>query len=372
VTLGSIRTRAALAAAAVALVTSAASLPVAILYFERRLEGLTPEVRRQVDPVFTANVPDDFDGIAELAVLVLATTVLGVVVGLAVTRRSTRVIGAVSAAAQRFGGGDLTARSGVPPSSSATEVARLARAFDDMAATVARLETERVASGAAIAHELRNPVAVLRGRLQAVHDGLFVADHDEIDRLLAQTRVLDRAIEDLRTLSLAHAGHLDLRWDEVDLAPMLRRVAADDARLQIDLAVPERLIVWADVERLQQAITNLLHNAARHGAGHVTITARDEPSIVAVDVVDDGPGIDPCEADRVSDPFVTIPTAAVGRGGSGLGLMIVQRIAHAHGGELTLVNEPKRGLRATLSLPHVPPRAELGGESSRLRRVLRR
>jgi two-component system, OmpR family, sensor histidine kinase BaeS len=352
---GSIRTRAALSAAIVALVTSAASLPVAILYFERRLDDLPPAVQAQVDPVFTANVPDDFDGLAELGVLVLATTALGVAVGVAVTRRSTRVIGAVSAAARRFGDGDLAARSGVPALSSATEVAQLARAFDDMAATVARLETERVASGAAIAHELRNPVAVLRARLQAVHDGLFVADGNEIDRLLAQTRVLDRAIDDLRTLSLANAGHLDLRSGEIDLAAMLRGIAADDPALLLELDVPERLVVWGDAERLQQAITNLVQNAARHGAGRVTIsTQRGAARVITVDVIDDGPGIDPADAERVSDPFVTIPTASAGRGGSGLGLMIVHRIAHAHGGDLTLVNEPGRGLRASLTLPDRP------------------
>jgi signal transduction histidine kinase len=338
----SLRGRVIVSAAAVAIAASVVSFPLTIVYFERRLDGLDPKTRREVDRVFEQNVPPDFDGIGELAIGVLITTTLGTLVGALVTRRATRLLKSVGEAASTIAAGDLSARTRIPAvGRRRDDVSRLAADFDAMADGLERLERESAESSARIAHELRNPIAVLRARLTAVQDGVLPATNDEILRLLRQTDALNRAVEDLRAVSLFRTGRLSLRTVPTDLSALLTEVAAVHG---VPFIGPSGVTVSVDPNRLTQAVNNLLRNAQTHASGasaQVTLYADDTQ--VRIEVQDDG--VAAPDADVLVEGHIPTP------GWFGLGLSVVSAIAVAHSGAFEIVSATDAGFRASLRLP---------------------
>src|SRR5690606_3389575 len=170
--------------------------------------------------------------------------------------------------------------------------------FNAMADSLQALEASRRAMVADIAHELRTPLTVMRGRLEAMEDGVVDLSIEEVRDLHAQVLVLSRLVDDLRTLSLADAGRLSLRVEEVDLSDLARlaaasyRVQADAKRVRLDVAAPGTAPVLADRERLMQVIGNLLDNAIRHTPeeGRVLLAIATPPGQVTLEVRDTGPG----------------------------------------------------------------------------------
>jgi two-component system, OmpR family, sensor histidine kinase BaeS len=342
---GTLRVRVALVAATVAVTTAVVSFPLTIVYFERRLDGLDPDVQREVDTVFTSNVPADFDGLSELATALMLAVALGVLAGILVARRPARTIAAVATAAQRIASGDLDARAGTGARRFDDDISDLANNFDAMADTLERLEAERTATSASIAHELRNPLAIIQARLTALRDGVLPTSDAEYSRLLGHTDTLERVIEDLRTLSLWHAGQLRLSTAPVNLAQLVIELGVS---LDVPTAVPaEPVVLDIDEHRLRQAIVNLVINARRHAAAAaVTILLTVDGADTYLDVLDDGPGIDPNLIAAATNRFTTFGVTS----GSGLGLTIVRAVATAHDGTLELTNLHPNGLRARLTL----------------------
>lgn len=323
--LRSIRTKTVLVAIGVAIVTSVVAFITALVYYERRLEGLPPDVREQVDRQVVVNTPDDFDGIAELLVATLVAAVLGASLGVALTRRHARVVSAVSSAARELRAGDLGARAATTRHRWPDEADRLADDFNHMAEQLDALERERRTTSATLAHELRTPVSVLRARLQAHLDGVIGSSDTETQLLLDQTLLLERLIEDLRTLSLHTAGRLELHRRPTDLAVLAQDVAASmqllDAR-PIRVEATPGTPVDVDPERVRQALANLVVNAQRHTSADATIIVRvlGGGSSVTIEVEDSSAAVD------------------VGDGrtrGSGLGLGVVTAVADAHAGSFT-------------------------------------
>ena len=147
--------------------------------------------------------------------------------------RLAKPLSEVSSAARQVAGGDLSARAKLPfgqrlwPWNRQNgEATRLLDDFNAMAASLERLEHERQATTAAIAHELRTPLAVLQARLAALGDGVFALDMGEIGLLAQQTDLLARLVEDLRNLSLADAGELELTFAPCDLAALTEDAVA--------------------------------------------------------------------------------------------------------------------------------------------------
>ncbi len=356
----SIRVRLAVAMAAVAVVTAALSLPLALVYFERRLPPQTAElVERQVRG-------GDFDGAFELAVLAGVATGIGVGIGLLIAGRLARPLTALSAAARRVARGDLTARPQVPPRllRRADETGGLLRDFTAMAESLDRLETERREGAAAVAHELRTPLTILQSRLEAARDGLLRVDGGELGTLLQQTRVLSRLVEDLKTLSLAEAGRLHLAPRQVDLGHLARRVAtgfrtAAAARgVRLDLAVPPGAVrARADPDRVAQVLANLLDNALRHtpAGGRVRVGVERADGVVLT-VADSGPGFPDDVLDRVFERFSRADTArSRASGGSGLGLAVVKALVDLHGGRVEARNADTGGALVAVTLPADAP-----------------
>lgn len=333
----SIRTKSVLVAVMIAVITSVASLPAAILYFERRLDGLEPETRSAVDQAIELNAAPDFDGLGELLIAMAATAAVGVAAGVLLTRRHIRTIRRVSDAAVLLRTGDLTARTSLEPRRWHDEADDLATAFDGMAADIERLELARVTTSASIAHELRTPIAVLRARLQAQIDGLVDGSRDELVLLLGQTVLLDRLVEDLRVLGLHTAGRLELRRAPTDLADLVERTARSmstaDRPILTDLT---SVVVDVDPDRMQQILINLITNARRHGPQNATITIslHCDAEAVSIRVIEASP-------DR------HLPSNSPG---TGLGLSIVETLVSAHGGTFQLEPNHTNGTTATIQL----------------------
>lgn len=289
----------------------------------------------------------------------LVATLLGVLVALVFARRIARPIEAISAAASSLAQGNLTVR--IPALRGEDEVARLARNFNHMAEALERLEAERRAMIADIAHELRTPLTVMQGRLEAIQDGVMPLEMGEIDRLHQQARLLSRLVEDLRTLSLADAGRLNLALQLVNLVELTSRMAAtfravlEAKQIGLELRLPERPIrVRADPDRLAQVIGNLLSNALEHTppGGKMALEVSSEATYAYLRVLDSGPGIPEAALKKVFDRFYRAEASrSRATGGSGLGLSIVKVLVELHGGTVAAYNQPQGGALFEVRLP---------------------
>jgi signal transduction histidine kinase len=239
------------------------------------------------------------------------------------------------------------------------EIAELGQAFNQMAQSLVQQETLRRNLMAEIAHELRTPLSVIRGDLEALLDGVYQPTPEALASLQEETLLLTRLVEDLRDLAQAGAGQLRLASQSTDLADLLRGVVASfrflaesqGQMLTLDLP-PELPSVVADPQRVRQVVANLVSNALRHAAtegGQVHVSAVQQTGEVQVSVTDNGPGIAAEDLPHVFDRFWQ---GGAGRGeGSGLGLTIARELVHAHGGRIWVESEPGAGSAFHFTLP---------------------
>ena len=285
-----------------------------------------------------------------LLLLVLAMAARGVVRGV---RGSAGAAADLIEAAGRVEEGNYGAR---VDERGPGEVRALARAFNAMSARLEANEEERRRLLADVSHELRTPLSVIRGNLEGMLDGLYPADAAHLDVILEETRVLERLVEDLRTLSLAESGALRLHREPTDLAALLREVAAahqaqaDAAGVTLDVRVDGELpSIDLDPARTRQVVGNLVANALRYtpAGGEVMLSAERDGERVVVEVADTGPGIGSEAIGRIFDRFYRSADSP----GSGLGLPIARSLVIAHGGEISASSEPGQGTTMRFTLP---------------------
>ena len=283
---------------------------------------------------------------------------LGVILGLIIARHLSNPLNRLARAARELSRGDLSQR---VPVSGSDEVVEVMSAFNEMAEALQRSETLRQNMIADIAHELRTPLSVIQGNLQAMLDGVYPLTREEIAHVYDETVLLNRLVNDLRALTLAEAGQLHLnliptRPEELlsGVAEMFREVAREkDIRLETDIA-PHLPDVLADPDRLRQVFANLLNNALRHtpAGGRVTLSAEPAGDAVRFSVSDNGPGLTPEEQAQVFERFWRADASrSRGGGGSGLGLTIARYLVEAHGGEIGVESEPGQGARFWFTIP---------------------
>lgn len=307
-----------------------------------------------------------FPGFASGAgALVLVVGVAVLVGGIRLARRIGPTLGDLVDAAGRVEAGDYAvrvpeARRGPP------ELRHLGRAFNTMTARLEADAAQRRRLLADVSHELRTPLAVVQGNLEAVIDGVYPADEAHLTPILEETRVIERLIEDLRTLSLAEAGTLGLHPEPTDIGVLVAdaieafRVRADAAGVELTVDVATDLpLVELDPIRIREVISNLVDNALRFVAsgGAIRVSAGQlgpgrgagEPLAARLEIAvrDDGPGIPPELLPTVFDRFAK----GAGSRGSGLGLAIAKAIVEAHGGSIAAAAPPAGGTTITFILP---------------------
>jgi signal transduction histidine kinase len=230
----------------------------------------------------------------------------------------------------------------LPVPRSHDEIARLATTLNEM---LARLESafeheRRFLADAS--HELRTPLALLRAELDLALRRPRSAEELELALRSAaeETERLSRLAEDLLFIARADQGRLPIRREHIAVGDIFETVASRFAARGHELgrpvhAEPTELVVDADAERLDQALSGLVDNALRHGAGDVALAARERNGVVELHVTDEGAGFPPEFRERAFDRFSRADEAR-SRGGSGLGLSIVAVIAGAHGGSVAI------------------------------------
>lgn len=289
---------------------------------------------------------------ALVAILVIAGTTL-------ISRRVLRPIGTLTAASRRLGEGDLTGR---VPVVGNDELAELARSFNRMADSLQRGEEIQRRMVADVAHELRTPLANLRGYLEALKDGVMAPDSELFASLHEEAVLQQRIVDDLQDLALAEAGSLAYHRTPVDLVELVEtcRTAhhavaeAAGVRLSVEATVP--VWVYADPDRLRQVLGNLVTNALRAtpSGGAVRLSAAGGGAAF-IRVSDTGTGIAPAALPYVFDRFWRADSARNRRtGGSGLGLAIARQIVTDHGGGIAVSSVPGEGTVFTITLPITP------------------
>ena len=291
-------------------------------------------------------------GVAPTILIGLLALLILAMIGRAI-RRAAAPVGDLIEASGKVEAGDFSTR---VPETGPREVRTLTRAFNAMSARLEETEQQRRSALADVSHELRTPLTVIQGNLEALLDGVYPADAEHLQPILEETRVLERLIDDLRTLTLVEAGSLVLHREPTDLGALLNEVVAafrsqaEQAGIDLTVKVADDIpTLDIDPARIREVVTNLVTNALRHTPKHgkVDLSARLADDQVEVTVHDTGSGIPPEQLDRIFDRFYRSPDSP----GSGLGLPIAKSLVEAHGGSVTATSEPGDGTRVRFTLP---------------------
>jgi signal transduction histidine kinase len=224
------------------------------------------------------------------------------------------------------------------------EMRSVARSFNQMAAELEQAETRRSNMLADVTHELRHPIHLLQGNLQAILDGVYPLSMQEVARLLEQTRHLIDIANDLHLLAEAEALQLPLNLQDTDLCALIQHVVEIFAPLAASREIALRSELPADpvkhpvdAARLQQVIQNLLSNALHHTppGGEICVSLGQGREAITIRVQDSGEGIPAEQLPHIFDRFYRADASRSRETGStGLGLAIAQAITQAHGGQI--------------------------------------
>jgi len=309
-----------------------------------------------------------------LAIAAAVAVVLALALGLWTIGALTGPLRRLRAAMAAVANGTLEAPEDLPYGRR-DEIGDLSRSFRSMAQKLAELDRLKAEFVSVASHELRTPLNVISGYASLMEDGLFgeptKEQHEALQLILEQTRVLTRQVNQLLESSRMEAGALELQLDDVELEDLLQAVQrAFDAlahrkqitfTTRVEPGAPERLRV--DGERIRnEVLGNLLSNAFKFTpeGGRITVVARGVEDGVEFEVSDTGVGIPEAELPRIFDKYYQVGRAAR-RAGAGLGLAIARQIVEAHGGSISAESRPGAGATFRVRLPRV---ATAGGARS--------
>lgn len=242
------------------------------------------------------------------------------------------------------------------------ELGRLASNFNRMTDTAERSETLRRQWLADISHDLRTPLAILRGEIEALRDGVREPSTARLDSLHSEVVRLGKLFDDLHMLFLADSQSLVIRKAPVEPTRVLKDMAAryesrfarGNLGLELDIRLPGRVVLAGDADRLAQLFSNLLENTLRYtdSPGRLRITATAAAQQLSIVFEDSAPGVPAKALKRLFERFYRVdPSRSHELGGSGLGLTICREIVGAHGGTIQADDSPLGGLKITINLP---------------------
>lgn len=289
-------------------------------------------------------------------VSLLVSVILGMVLARSLTRPITRAIEST----RQIAAGKYNIR--VSGKTNTKEITELTTSINSLAETLGDQDHLRKQLTADVAHELRTPITILQGHLEAMLDGTWQADQCRLERCHEEVVRLSKLVGDLEKLTLLEQGSLVLHCTRFDLAELLRRIVRDFhndfAKKQVDLQLEaEQAMIVADADKLSQVFINLLANALQYtpAGGTVRVAATSSERDVAVTVADTGIGIAQDDLPHIFERFYRTDKSRARRtGGSGIGLTIVKAIVEAHRGTITVQSEPGLGSRFTVSLLRGP------------------
>ncbi len=285
--------------------------------------------------------------------------IIACLTGIIFARRLMSPVRHMSQAAKEIAAGKLDHRINV---ATKDELGELAGTFNGMAATLDKNQQLNRQLFAGVAHELKTPLTIIQGNLEAILDGVQDPTPEKIAALHTETMLLNRLVNDLRELTLAEAGQLKLDVKPMALKPLATKVVEmlqpmlqeKKITLSVKIAgsVPE---VIADSDRLTQVFYNLITNALRHTPDEGTIEIGAKATggkMVEVAVKDNGEGIPAADLPYIFEHFYRVDQARTRTtGGTGMGLAITKLLVEAHGGHVNVVSTPGAGSTFTFTLP---------------------
>ena len=225
------------------------------------------------------------------------------------------------------------------------EVRQATRAFNDMQTRLIRLIEGRTRMLAAISHDLRTPLTLLRLRVESA------PECEDREKMLATINEMNGMIGSVLDLARSDASLENRR--PMDLTALVESIVDDmkDAGFPVTMQPSSSVIYECYGAALKRAVTNLIDNAVKYGRT-ARVAICEVPTLIKIIVEDEGPGIPEHELGRVTEPFYRVEESRSREsGGAGLGLAIAGSVIEAHGGELKLANRREGGLRAEVRLP---------------------
>jgi signal transduction histidine kinase len=277
------------------------------------------------------------------ALIIAGVAALLVAAGLSgyIARRIVRPIRQLVAASQRIAAGHYNERLNFHQDD---EIGELTHNFDRMAAALAETETMRQQLIADVSHELKTPLASIKGYMEGLQDGVIAPTAETYQLVHREADRLHRLVQDLQELSRAEASQLHPEIRSCRAADLMNEATASlrpqfedkGIMLTVDLP-PESLSVRADPDRMRQVLINLLGNGLQYtsAGGHVTVKTTRDGDMLRFSVTDTGSGLAQGDLERVFQRFFRVDKSrARASGGSGIGLTIARHIVEAHGGRI--------------------------------------
>jgi two-component system sensor histidine kinase BaeS len=294
-----------------------------------------------------------------LWIAALVAILTGVGLGYFFSRLISGPMRQLTLAARKVATGDFSQRISTKTDD---EIGEVSVAFNTMAEQLEAKEKSRRQLLADIAHELRNPLSIIQGNLEAWLDGVIAPAPDQVASVYDETVLLSRLITDLRDLSLAEAGQLKLYQNATELGEFIFTEIASvqnrcqEKQISVSAELPTGLpVVLIDTDRIRQVLHNLVDNALRYtpAGGNIEIGAKyTKPGWVTVSVSDTGAGIAPKDLPHVFDHFYKADRSRKrGYGGAGIGLAMVKRVVELHGGTVWVKSRKGKGTTFYFTLP---------------------
>jgi len=282
------------------------------------------------------------------------------VVATLLVRRFVNPLAGVIYAARQVANGKLDTRIS---SEGPQDMRSLSESFNEMASSLERNDRERRDLLADIAHELRTPLSILRGRLEGIVDGIYAADGGQVSLALEQTYLLERLVDDLRLLTLAETRQLHFEKKSVDLVQLSQHIvemfSAEAQEKNISLALEKgsgNYTAELDPQRMEQVVGNLVGNSLRYipAGSKIWLTLEETSGKVKLFVNDNGPGVAEDELPYLFDRFWRKDKSRTrSAGGTGLGLAIAKQLIEAQGGTIEARNLPDGGLQIQILLKEI-------------------
>jgi len=348
-----------------AVLASAAELAVPTA-FERHMEAMA-ELLGTASRMLEQDIYSSFRSAVSEALVVAASAafVVAVILSIFVSRRVVLPVQAMQIASQRIADGHYEERVGVPGNvdhEHLDELGRLAQSFNQMAARLEETEAMRRDLIGSVAHELRTPLATIKGYMEGLIDGVLPAQADMFQQVYREADRLQRLVRDLQELSRVEAGGVRLNLKPVLPTTLVESVVTrlsrqfDEKGVTVKTDLPGDLpAVRADEDRIGQVLLNLVGNALQYtpAGGQVSIRVRREGTGVRLAVTDTGIGIGSEHLPHLFERFYRVDKSrSRAGGGSGIGLTIARHLVEAHGGELEATSDgPGEGSTFSLVLP---------------------
>ena len=295
---------------------------------------------------------------ANLLYIVLGLFLIIIVISVPLSRHFVRPIKRIEHAMRSLNNGNFKVKTDV---SGNDELASLSLHFNDLAKTLEQNESSRNTWLANISHELRTPIAIIKGEIEAIEDGIRPLDLTSLSSLNDEVNHLHKLVNDLSALSNAEIGAMRYQKEPLNLADIVKhnllrhQQQANELSITINQQLSKsNVTIWADETRINQLIDNIINNSFKYtqtpGTIHLSLTK--EASQAVLTISDSFPSVPDIALPKLFDHLYRVESSRNRKtGGSGLGLALCKKIMSAHQGSITASHAKHGGLEISCRFP---------------------